>query len=91
MKGPDGRYMFGASKVGERGQIVIPKQARDLFNIKPGDMMLMLGDKHGIAMIKLDIFQDKADNLLDSIRASAALAQTGARIDAPVEDTTHND
>ncbi len=67
MKGPDGRYMFGASKVGERGQIVIPKQARDLFNIKPGDMMLMLGDKNGIAMIKLDVFQDMADNLLDNI------------------------
>ncbi len=68
MKGPDGRYMFGASKVGERGQVVIPKEARDLFNIKPGDMMLMLGDPAtGIAMIKIDVFQDMASSLFDNI------------------------
>ena len=72
MNGPDGRYMFGASKVGERGQLVIPKAARDLYNIKPGDMMLMLGDKNGIAMIKLDVFQDMADNLLENIMRPAA-------------------
>jgi len=77
MKGPDGRYMFGASKVGERGQIVIPKEARDLFNIKPGDMMLMLGDERGIAMIKLDVFQDIAGNLMDNILRPVA-AETSA-------------
>lgn len=38
-------------KVGERGQIVIPKEARDIFNIKPGDTLIMLGDKQqGIAI-----------------------------------------
>ncbi len=68
MKGPDGRYMFGAVKVGERGQVVIPKEARDLFNIKPGDLMLMLGDPAtGIAMVKLDVFQDIAGSILDSM------------------------
>ena len=68
MKGPDGRYMFGAVKVGERGQEVIPKEARDLFNIKPGDLMLMLGDPAtGIAMVKLDVFQDIAGSILDSM------------------------
>ena len=78
----EGRYMFGASKVGERGQIVIPKQARDLFNIKPGDMMLMLGDKNGIAMIKLDVFQDMADNLLDNIMRPDLMKNAASEADS---------
>ena len=58
MKSKDGRYAWTA-KVGERGQIVIPKQARDLFNIKPGDTLLLLGDKkRGIAIPPTDKFTD---------------------------------
>lgn len=67
MRGPDGKYMFGAVKVGERGQIVIPKEAREVYGIKAGDFMLMLGDDKGIAMIKLDVFQDAAGSLLDNL------------------------
>jgi len=72
MKGPDGRYMFGAVKVGERGQIVIPKEARDVYGIKPGDLMLMVGDETGIAMIRLDVFQDAANSLLNTLPRPAA-------------------
>ena len=47
---PEGKYAWTAT-VGEKGQIVIPKQARDLFNIKPGDNLLILGDiNRGIAI-----------------------------------------
>lgn len=67
MKGLDGRYLFGAVKVGERGQIVIPKEARELHDIKPGDLMLMVGDGNGLAMVKLDVFQDIASSILNSI------------------------
>ena len=50
MKVPKGKYAWTAT-VGEKGQIVIPKQARDLFEIRPGDTLLLLGDeKRGIAM-----------------------------------------
>ena len=50
MKAPKGKYAWTAT-VGEKGQIVIPKQARDLFGIKPGDTLLLLGDeKRGIAI-----------------------------------------
>ena len=50
MKAPDGKYAWTAT-VGEKGQIVIPKQARELFGIKPGDTLLLLGDKdRGIAI-----------------------------------------
>lgn len=50
MAGPEGKYAWTAT-VGEKGQIVIPKQARDIFGIKPGDTLLLLGDeRRGIAI-----------------------------------------
>lgn len=50
MKAPKGKYAWTAM-VGEKGQIVIPKQARDIFGIKPGDTLLILGDEErGIAI-----------------------------------------
>jgi len=50
VKDPKGKYAWTAT-VGEKGQIVIPKQARDLFEIKPGDTLLLLGDEtRGIAI-----------------------------------------
>ena len=50
MKAPKGKYAWTAT-VGEKGQIVIPKQAREIFDIKPGDTLLLLGDEQrGIAI-----------------------------------------
>ena len=50
---PEGRYAWTA-KVGEKGQIVIPKEAREVFGIKPGDTLLLLGDvRQGIAIINM--------------------------------------
>ena len=47
---PKGKYAWTV-KVGERGQIVIPKQARQIFDIKPGDTLIVLGDENrGIAI-----------------------------------------
>ena len=45
MSMPKGKHIFGTVKVGERGQIVIPKEARELFDINPGDTLLVLGDE----------------------------------------------
>ena len=46
----DGRYAWTA-KVGEKGQIVIPKEARDIFGIKPGDTLIIFADpERGIAI-----------------------------------------
>ena len=51
MKGPDGKYAWTAT-VGEKGQIVIPKQAREVFGIEPGDVLMLLGDEQrGIAIL----------------------------------------
>lgn len=52
----DDKYVFGISKVGERGQVVIPKHARDVYSIKPGDKILVLGDNRGMAFIKINGF-----------------------------------
>ena len=50
MNKPKGKHIWTA-KVGEKGQIVIPKQAREVFGIKPGDNLLLLGDKdRGLAI-----------------------------------------
>ena len=51
MKRPDGKYAWTAT-VGEKGQIVIPKQAREVFGIKPGDTLLLLGDETRGTVIK---------------------------------------
>lgn len=60
MAGSGGKYIFGVCKVGERGQIVIPKDARDVFNINPGDSLVILGDiKKGLALAKVDVITDK--------------------------------
>ena len=55
----------GISKVGEKGQIVIPKEARDMFNIVPGDSIIVLCDKkRGIALVKADMIEDFTDKIL---------------------------
>lgn len=50
---PKGKHVFGMVTVGDKGQIVIPAKARKLFNINPGDNLILLGDEsQGIAIIK---------------------------------------
>lgn len=57
---PKGKHIFGTVRVGERGQIVLPKQAREVFRIKPGDQLVILGDESlehpGIALMKEEFF-----------------------------------
>lgn len=52
-------------RVGEKGQIVIPKGVRDLFGIKPGDTLLVLADQNqGIAITKDDVLFRQFDAIL---------------------------
>lgn len=56
MAKPEGRYAWTV-KVGEKGQIVIPKEAREVFDIKPGDTLILLGDvNQGIAIPPKEMF-----------------------------------
>lgn len=68
---PKGKHIFGTVKVGERGQIVIPKEARELFHIKPGDTLLVLGDEEqGIAISKADVMKELALKILSGFTNS---------------------
>ncbi len=56
---------IGISKVGEKGQIVIPKEAREMFDIKPGDSLVILCDKKkGIAILKSDVIESNIDDII---------------------------
>ena len=67
MQENEGKYIFGVVKVGDKGQIVIPKEARTVYNIKPGDALLMLGDQKGMALLKTDIFQSVIDQTMEGL------------------------
>ena len=55
----------GICKVGEKGQIVIPKEVRNIFDIKPGDSMIVLCDKErGIALVKSEVIEDITEKVL---------------------------
>ena len=59
-------YIYGTVKVGERGQVVIPSKARKDFNIKQGDLLLVIAGRkrRGIAMIKADTMRELATRIM---------------------------
>lgn len=58
------KYIFGVVKVGEKGQIVIPKEAREVFGIEAGDSLLVLGDTtKGIAIVKTQLFDEAVNGV----------------------------
>ena len=57
--------VFGTAKVGDRGQIVIPQEARRYFGISPGDTLLILGnEKSGLVVTKPEVLHELADEIL---------------------------
>lgn len=67
MQEKDGKYIFGVVKISEKGQIVIPKEARKVYNLQAGDALLLLGDKSGMALVKTEIFQDLVGQVLEDL------------------------
>ena len=64
-----GRHIFGTAKVGEKGQIVIPKEAREVYQIRPGDTLLILGDEEtGLVVTKPEIMRELADQILGNMQ-----------------------
>lgn len=62
---PHGKYIFSTVKVGEKGQIVIPKEARERFGITPGETLLVLGDDaQGLIITKPDAIRELALQIL---------------------------
>jgi AbrB family looped-hinge helix DNA binding protein len=65
----NGRRVFGTAKVGDRGQIVIPKEARELFNIQPGDTLLILGEEEtGLIVSRPEVLSDLASKIFDQVQ-----------------------
>ena len=67
MQDKDGKYIFGVVKVGDKGQIVIPRDARKQYDIKPGDALLLLGDLNGMALVKTQIFEDLVGQVMEGL------------------------
>lgn len=84
---PLGKHIFGIVRMGERGQIVIPKKARDVFGLTAGSELLMLGDEsQGIALQKiedaeamLEAYGRAIEERLDPATPRADRSQGGSR------------
>ena len=67
---PKNKHLFGIVTLGERGQIVLPKIARDTLNLKPGDSFVVLGDTSpgnaGIALIDSQTFLLMTGHVIDN-------------------------
>ena len=61
--------IFGTAKVGDRGQIVIPKEARELFGIRPGDTLLILGEAEtGLIVSRPEVLNNLANEILSNVK-----------------------
>ena len=66
---PKGKHLFGMVTVGDKGQIVIPARARKLFDISPGDQLVVLGDEsQGLAIIKAKDFLNMANMIRNAVK-----------------------
>lgn len=63
------KRVFGTARVGDRGQIVIPKEARELFDIRPGDTLLILGEPDtGLIVSRPDVLNNLANEILNKVK-----------------------
>ena len=68
MLGKNKQRIFGTAKVGDRGQIVIPKEAREFFGIEPGDTLLILGkNETGLIVTKPETLSNLANQIFQSV------------------------
>ena len=68
MEASNGKYAW-IVKIGEKGQFVIPKEARELFGIKPGDTLLILGESDtGLIVSRPEILNNLANEILNNVK-----------------------
>ena len=64
---PQGKNIWGSVTIGDRGQIVIPKAARDKFELKGGDRLIVATDENGIALFPADFFEGKMREFMEML------------------------
>ena len=65
---PKGKHVFGTVKIGDKGQIVIPKEARQFYGIRPGDTVLVLGSgESGLVLSKPEVLDRVAQQILEDM------------------------
>ncbi len=69
---PEGKFLWGTVKLGNRGQIVIPKEARDKYGLQEGSRLVVLGDEEGIALIQAEKFESQLKSALELSRKMIA-------------------
>lgn len=63
---PPGKHIWGSVVAGERGQIVIPKEARDKFNITAGTRLIVLGEEgEGLALVPTELFEEHIKKVME--------------------------
>ncbi len=64
--------LYGTVKVGDRGQVVIPAQARKELDIKPGDLLFVMAgrNRRGIAMVKADAMKELAEKIMQGLEVA---------------------
>lgn len=64
--GPKGKHIFGTVTLNDKGQIVIPKKAREIMNFEVGTRLIVLGDEsEGLALVKADLFERNIQKTMD--------------------------
>jgi len=61
---PEGKNIWGSVTIGDRGQIVIPKAARDCLGLSGGDRLIVLSDEEGIALLRAEFFEEKMRDIM---------------------------
>lgn len=69
---PEGKFLWGTVKLGNRGQIVIPEEARDKYGLQEGSRLVVLGDEEGIALIQAEKFESQLKSALELSRKMVA-------------------
>ena len=74
---PKGKNIWGSVTVGDRGQIVIPKGARDRFSLAGGSRLIVVSDEAGIALVPAEVFEAGMKKAMELVRSEAGDAGAG--------------
>ena len=67
--GPRGKHIFGTVTMNDKGQIVIPKLARDVMKLKSGERLIILGDENeGLALVKAELFEINIQKAIELVK-----------------------